>query len=225
MKRFERKERMTKNEKKVLLQGFAALVIIVIISLFCGTAKGAEAASSFKVVSLNGVEYSGRITESGRFKVVWIDGGPEISRSARYDTYYGYCFRSNYQDARLEILRAILPESTQEIGTLRRQCGNYENKIENIDKQLETERNAATIKALKEERQSCREKIRNREAKIYNLLPELLKQVKAGNLEPELRNNNSDSTFAAKILQGGIDSVQKNKSKYVPSYNADSADF
>ena len=215
---------MTKQDKKILLQGFVAVVVITILSLLAGTADGAQISRSGR--TLNGVPFKVWLQSNGSFDRVDLGGETDIARAAHWPSggmvVEGYCYRSKYSDARAEILRAILPDTTKQIGTLRRQCYVYAEAYWECEKAKKQTNDKQEVADYTRQQRELSDKIAKAEAAIYDLLPAIVAKLNRGDLEAELRQNGADHEFAARILNGAVRSVKKVNNNYKPTDEADS---
>ena len=220
---------MNIQDRKAVGYFFIIAVLIVVISLLCGSAQGAT--TSFSIATNQG-NYGGRLDDNGRFASLWLNK-IDVSRSARWDCLEGFCFRSNYQWARLAILRAVLPDTTKDVGTARSQIYIWTNAYWEIEREitaveksnLPAETKQAQLRQLKQDRVNTREKIRDKEAFIYDCLPDLLDLVRSGSLDNEIKRNGTSRDFVERLLVGALASVEKVNNKYYPTDCADSERF
>ena len=240
-------ERQRHDKEYFKALAFIICIFLLLMHLADGCINKADAATVCtgahqfsSIADGDGHVYSGRISDAGEFMHLADASGQPIARAARYNTVEGYCFRSNYQYARLAIIRAILPESTGNIGQLRRQLyidgqAYWQASAELKEMQKSQYTSDAEISSKRQEIAAISKRITKNEAAIYAAMPSLLARVKSGAADAELlahmRVNATKSgtdakstarTFAQRIISGAMASVVKSGDVYAPSYAKDS---
>ena len=219
---------MTTNDKKAVGYFFLISILIVVISLLCGSARGASpnkaVGKCFTVVDLNGRDvYRGRLDKDGRFQWVTQNGADLCASSVQWDTLEGYQYRSDFQYARLAILRSILPNTTKTIGQARSRLAALNVEYWNAEHAVDAATNDTDRNTARRRRIAIREEIRAAEQSIYKALPAIYEAVSAGDLDAELKLNGVDHDFGVLILKGAVDSVKKIGDTYKPADKSDSA--
>ena len=219
--------KQTKQDLFDLAVFFAVMLLIVILSIACGTANGAEVLTSRSGVTLDGIPYWVSIQSNGSFDRVDY-GGETVARSAHWSVKFhgqvveGYCFRSNYQYVRLAVLRSILPDSTANLGTWRKRLYVNADEYWQLEREKKETKDETRLKEIQSRQCDLSTAIEKYEAKIYDSLPALQEALDRGDLDPELRTNGADHEFASRIIKGALRSVKKRGDFYRPTDEADS---